>query len=121
MIMRRIWDTAIINSITVFTVLAMIASFSTVSGYFKTTISTVDRQNELIEAVQHSLDKAAEPALFTKSDENRLPDLRMNFLRNFTFPELVCDDSNLYFSHFIVSLKNNPPNYNIPIIIKFLI
>ena len=119
--MRRIWDTAIINSITVFTILAMIVGFSMLSGCFKTPIPITDRVDGLIEVVHHFLDKAAEPALFTKTDENRFPDLKMNFPRNFAFSEPACDDSNFYFSHFKVNLNNSLINYYLPVTIKLLI
>jgi len=121
MTMRRIWETTIINCITVFTILAMIAGFSMVSGYLNTTISARDRQGELIEVVHHFLDKATEPALFTKSDETRFPDLKMNFLRNFTFSEPASNESNFYFSHFGANFKNGSSNFNLPVTIKLLI
>jgi len=121
MIMRRIWDATIINSITVITILAMITGFSMVSGCLKITVSAVDRVDELIEVVNYFLDKAAEPALLTKSDENRLTDLKTNFLRNFVLSEPAYDHSNFYFSHIKITMKNNFLDYNLPITIKLLI
>ena len=119
--MRRIRNTVTINSITILIALAMIADFSMVSGCLKTTVSTRDRVDELIEVVHHFLDKAAEPALFIKSDENRLPDLKINFLRYFAFSEPIFDESDFCFSHFRASLKNSPLDYNLPVKIKLLI
>ena len=121
MTMRRIWETTIINCITVYTILAMIAGFWMVSGCLKTTISATDRQGGLIEVVHHFSDKAAEPALFAKSDETRFPDLRMNFLRNFIFSESALNDSNFCFLFFKDNLKNGPSNFNLPVKIKLLI
>ena len=110
-----------INCITVFAILAMIANFSMVSGYLKATISAVDRQVELIEVVRHSFDEAAEPALFTQSGENRFPDLKIDFPRNFAFSEPAYNDDNFYFLFFKAIFKSSPTDYKLPVTIKLLI
>ena len=119
--MRRIWSFILTKGIAVFIVFAIITGFWVVSGHLKISPSDAKKTDALIEVAYLLLDNAVEPALFVNSDENGIPNQKMEFQRVIAFLNIAGTESSFLFSHFGSNTKNKSIDHFIPPQIKLLI